>query len=229
MSFHSYRNIGFSFTDAEAACRKWRERFSGFDSAGKERYITFTREKEYLRLWYFGQEYRLNCGNGVLEKKEGTEWTDRLEMNEALTVYHYLGDGTGNVHESGEWVPESSLDPVRIRSSDRMDPLLVNFAKDYSGKTEELEKRCKIAGGEYEKSAGDTAWIFFPFPEIPLKLVFWEKDEEFPAQVKVYARENATDYVHYEAVSFMIADLFQKIDAVDFRTASLPEKGSERE
>lgn len=30
--------------------------------------------------------------------------------------------------------------------------------------------------------------------------------------VKLFARENATDYVHYEAVSFMIADLCERID-----------------
>ena len=211
MSFHSYRNIGFSFTEAEAACRKWRDRFSGFDSRGKEGCITFSREKEVIRLRYFGCEYRLNCENGILEKKDDTIWTDNLQKNEALAVYHYLGDGTGTIHKKENWVPESSLDPVRIRSNDRMDPLLTKFADDYSGKIRELEKRCEAAGGEYDCSIGDTAWIFLPFPEIPLKLVFWEKDEEFPAQVKVYAHEDATDYVHYEAVSFMIADLFQKI------------------
>lgn len=214
MGFHSYRNIGFSFTDAETTCRKWRTLFSGFDSAGKERCITFTEEKEYILLQYFGGEYRLNCKNGVLEKKDGTQWTDGLQMNEALAVYHYLGDGSGNIREPGKWVPEHSLDPVRIRSNDRIDPLLVSFANDYSGRMDELEEKCKMAGGEYEKSTGDTAWIFFPFPEIPVKLVFWEKDEEFPAQVRVFVRENATDYVHYEAVSFMIADLFQKIDSL---------------
>ena len=227
MSFHSYRNIGFSFTDAETTCRKWREKFTGFDPAGKERYITFTREMEYIRLRYLGCAYRLNCetgvlekenripggGDNVLEKEEGKLWTDRLQMNEALAVYHYLGDGTGNIRRMGSWVPESSLDPVRIRSNDRLNPLFVNFARDYSGRITELEERCKKAGGEYDSSSGDTAWIFYPFPEIPVKLVFWEKDDEFPAQVKAYVRENATDYVHYEAVSFMIADLFQKIDA----------------
>ena len=213
MSFHSYRNIGFSFTDAEAACRKWRNRFSGFDSRGKECYISFSKEKEYILLQYFDCEYRLNCENGVLEKRTGTLWTDKLQMNEALAVYHYLGDGTGTIHESGNWVPENSLDPVRIRSNDRMDPLLINFARDYSGRIGELEEKCKMAGGEADRSAGDTAWVFWPFPEIPLKLVFWEKDEEFPAQVRMFVRENATDYVHYEAVSFMIADLFQRIDS----------------
>ncbi|MCI5650332.1 MAG: DUF3786 domain-containing protein [Fusicatenibacter sp.] len=212
MGFHSYRNIGFSFTDAKAACSKWRNNFAGFDPAGKEQVITFVKEQEYLLLSYFGCEYRLNCENGILEKKENAVWTDKLQMNEALAVYHYLGDGTGRIHEAGNWVPESALDPVRIRSNDRTDPLFLNFAKDYSGKINQLEERCKIAKGEYDPSAGDTAWIFYPFPEIPIRLVFWEKDEEFPAQVRVFVRENATDYVHYEAVSFMIADLFQKID-----------------
>ena len=127
----AFRKRLFSFTDAEVTCRKWRDRFSGFDSEGKERYLTFTKDKEYILLRYFGLEYRLNCGNGVLEKKEGNLWTDKLQMNEALAVYHYLGDGTGNIHEAGNWVPESSLDPVRIRSNDRTDPLFVNFANDY--------------------------------------------------------------------------------------------------
>ena len=216
MGFHAYRNIGFSFTDAETTCGKWRSKFSGFDADGKERYITFKKDGVHILLQYFGKEYRLNCENGVLEKKDGSLWTEKLEMNEALAVYHYLGDGTGDIHEMGKWVPESSLDPVRVRSNDRLDPLFVKFANDYSGRVHELEERCRRVGGKYEKSIGDTAWTFFPFPEIPIKLVFWEKDEEFPAQIRVFVHENATDYVHYEAVSFMIADLFQKIDGQIF-------------
>lgn len=77
-------------------------------------------------------------------------------MNEALAVYHYLGDGTGKIRESGNWVPESALDPVRIRSNDRMDPLLMEFAKEYSGRILELEERCRSAGGTYEQSNGET-------------------------------------------------------------------------
>ena len=214
MGFHSYRNIGFSFTDAEATCRQWRNKFSGFDPEGKERYLTFFQESNYIRLRYFDREYRLNCENGVLEKQDGVRWTDRLLMNEALAVYHYLGDGTGQIRQPGRWVPESALDPVRIRSNDRTVPLFVNFAEEYSGKINELDQKCKLAGGVRDDSSGDTSWIFSPFPEIPVKLVFWEKDEEFPAQVQIFVRENAADYVHYEAVSFMIADLFLVIDEV---------------
>ena len=214
MGFHSYRNIGFSFPDAEATCRQWRAKFSGFDPKGKEAYLTFSQEENFVRLLYFEREYRLNCENGVLEKWDGTQWTDRLLMNEALAVYYYLGDGTGQIRQPGRWVPESSLDPVCIRSNNRTEPLFLNFAAEFSGRLRELNEKCRLAGGVQDESSGDAAWIFSPFPQIPLKLVFWEKDDEFPAQVKMFVRENATDYVHYEAVSFMIADLFLLIDGV---------------
>ena len=72
MGFHSYRNIGFSFTDAKTTCKKWRDRFTGFCSEEKESWLTFFKEEEYIRIVYFGQEYRLNCRNGVLEKKGDT-------------------------------------------------------------------------------------------------------------------------------------------------------------
>ena len=211
MGFHSYRNIGFSFTDAETTCRKWREKFTGFDWRENSRFITVQAYDHYAEVIYLGNPYRLDTISGVLEKKSEGIWTDRLQMNEALAVYHYLGDEKKLLHQAGEWIPENMLDPVRIRTSDRMDPLLVSFAKEYTGSVSELDEKCELAGGIREPSHGDTAWVFYPFPEIPIKLVFWDADEDFPAQVKVYVKENATDYVHYEAVSFMIADIFVSI------------------
>lgn len=225
MGFHSYRNIGFSFTDAEASCRKWREKFTGFDPEGREEFLSIRPEQGFVYTKYLECHYRLNCENGVLEKetqedqadqlpgKEDREkWTDQLLMNEALAVYHYIGDSTGFIRQPGNWVPESALDPVSIRSNDRTNPLFNGFARAYSGWMQELDVRCKSAGGCHENSPGDTAWTFYPFPEIPVKVAFWERDEEFPTQVKVFVRENAIDYVHYEALAFMIADIFTKID-----------------
>lgn len=214
MGFHSYRNIGFSFIDAETTCRKWREKFTGFTGKGTCEYITVIEADTGFEVKYLGTRYRLNNENGVLEKQIDGIWTERLLMNEALAVYHYLGDEKNLVHISGDWVSENMLDPVKIRTSDRINPLFTSFAKDYAGRIEELEKKCEMAGGIYESSSGDTAWVFHPFPEIPVKLVFWDADEDFPAQVKAYVKENATDYVHYEAVSFMIADILLKIDTV---------------
>ena len=135
-------------------------------------------------------------------------WTEDLFMNEALVLYHLLGDVKDNPRQTGRWCSEADLDPVRIRSGNRTDPLLNGFASDFSGKIPLLEAAAQRLGGvRIEK--GDSSWEFRPIPQIALRLIFWDADDEFPAQVQVMVDSGVTDYMHYEAVGCMIADLFE--------------------
>ncbi|MBQ7371823.1 MAG: DUF3786 domain-containing protein [Blautia sp.] len=230
MSIHSFRNIGFSFTASEETCRKWRTLFTGFYPEDAVRALQLSAEDPYVYISYFEHLYRLRTTDGVLEKKgsEGPErvktiavsdaneeapsdWTDQLYMNEALVLYHVLGDIKENPIRSGVMIPEAELDPVRIRSSNRTDPLLKSFAKTYSGQLELLNKSCESCGAK-RLSKGDAGWEFYPFPQIPVQLIFWEADEDFEASVQVLVDKNTTDYMHFEAIGCMVADLFELID-----------------
>ena len=46
-----------------------------------------------------------------------------------------------------------------------------------------------------------------------IQLVYWDADEDFPAQVQVMFDEHATDYIHFETSGCIVADLLEKIDA----------------
>ena len=214
MGYHSFRNIGYRLTDSEAACQKWREKFAGFDPHRASAVLDLPVDAEYIYVTYFGQRYRLRLADGVLEKavssSDAPDWTEDLFMNEALVLYHLLGDVAEHPKKTGIWCSESDLDPVKIRSGNRTDPLLNGFASDFSGKLQELEDRARRLGGrKIEK--GDSSWEFYPIPQIALRLIFWDADEEFPAQVQVMVDSGVTDYMHYEAVGCMIADLFELI------------------
>ncbi len=222
MGYHSYRNIGYRLTDSEAACAKWREKFCGFDPAVAAAALQLPFDESYIYVTYFGTRYRLCMENGVLEKlvtdgngenasgeeTGGGEWTEDLFMNEALVLYHLLGDVKENPRKTGIWCSEADLDPVKIRSGNRTDPLLNGFAEDFSGKLAELEAAAlRLGGTRIEK--GDSSWEFHPIPQIALRLIFWDADEEFPAQTQVMTDSGVGDYMHYEAVGCMIADLFE--------------------
>ena len=213
MSYHSYRNIGFLFTDTEANCLKWRSLFSGYDPSRALRLLDTHVDEDILYIDYFRRPYRLHLKTGVLEKKDPGGWTPDLFMNEALVLYHILGDLKEQPVSAGEWVPEAALDPVRIRSGNRTDPLLDGFAADFSGRIAELKKACEQLGGT-RLSQADLAYEFYPFRQTPLRLIFWDKDDEFPAQVQVLVDRNITDYMHFEAVGCMIADLFLVLDTI---------------
>ena len=68
MSYHSYRNIGFIFTDTEANCVQWRNRFSGFDPGTAAAALGLACDGTYVRISYFGNTYRLSLADGVLTK-----------------------------------------------------------------------------------------------------------------------------------------------------------------
>lgn len=270
-NYHSFRNIGFYFTQAEAICEKWRAVFTGFDPSVAVRVYGLRQEGAYVYVMYFGNEYRLCTADGILEKRipngdngkgdsreggagEGkpeagacenvaeqhmengekeilwdwdtgsrvlhtkeksadAAWTQNLFMNEAMVVYHLLGDVKEDACLSGVWVPEPDLDPVKIRSGNRTDPLVGGFAAAFSGRTAALDAACEKMGG-IRLARGDAAWQMEAMPLLPVQLIFWDADEEFPAQVQVLVDRNITDFMHFEAAGCMIADLFEKIGAL---------------
>ena len=213
-NYHSFRNIGFLFTQAEAICEKWRKVFTGFDPVRAVSVYGLKREEPFVYVNYFDGEYRLCCENGILEKRvpgqQSEEWTKELFMNEAMVIYHLLGDVKEGACLSGEWVPEPDLDPVRIRSGNRTDPLVGGFARAFAGRIPALEKACIALNGT-RLERGDSSWQIHAMPLLPMQLIFWDADEEFPAQVQVLVDRNITDFMHFEAAGCMIADLFEKI------------------
>ena len=216
MGFHSFRNIGFSFVDAEAICSKWRRIFAGYNPEKAIRILGLTENAGCLYIQYFDKKYRLVLQNGVLEKRTDSgaaeKWTENIFMNEALVLYHLLGDMQESPRTAGEWIPEANLDPVKIRSGNRTDPMLNGFASQYAGRLPELERACIKAGGR-KVERGDLCYEFRPFPQIPVQLVFYDADEEFSAKVQLLVDRYITDYMHFEAVGCMVADLLEKVDA----------------
>lgn len=212
MGLHAYRNIGLSFTEAENTCAGWRKKFTGFDPRHASEIWGFPVEGDVITAECWGIRYRLHCCNGVLEKEaEPGKWTEELFMNEALLIYHMLGDVKPLPRRSDVWVPESSLDPVSIRSGDRMDPVLQAFSSHFSGRRNLLRTCCGKLGGTPLKQ-GDGAWQFEPTPLTPIRLVFWEADDEFPAQTGIFVEKYITDYIDFEAVGFLFAELLNRIE-----------------
>ena len=57
-NYHSFRNIGFLFTQAEAICEKWRKVFTGFDPVRAVSVYGLKREEPFVYVNYFDGEYR---------------------------------------------------------------------------------------------------------------------------------------------------------------------------
>lgn len=141
-------------------------------------------------------------------------WTDRVYFNECMVIYHLLHYVKDHPSISGIWIPNSQLDTRAGSHNQRKDILLTSFSSSFAGKMEQLEMACKKLGGICVETKADLSWEFHPFPQVPLRLLFWDEDEDFPAQVQILVDSQVTDYVHLETTGCMVSDLFEKLTAL---------------
>lgn len=210
VNYHAYQSRGVLFSNHEMVCRQWRDEFTGYNPERIARILRLKTDAEYLYVTYFGNHYRLCLADGILEKSEAEEWTEELYFNEAMAIYHLLYYTRDLPTISGKWVPSHTIDGVISRNPAVKDPLLSPFEKQYTGKVEELKAACLSAGGK-ELDIGDAAYEFEAFPQVHLRMVFWDSDEDFPAQAQILVDQCVTDFIHYETVGCLIADLLDQL------------------
>ena len=209
VNYHAYQSRGVLFGECEKVCGQWREEFTGYDPERIAGILHLTYDEQYLYIEYFRTAYRLCLGNGVLEKQAGGSWTENVYFNEAMAVYHLFYYTKDLPRNSGKWVPSHTIDGVVSRNL-ADDPLLAPFEKMYTGKLDVLDKVCQKMGG-VKLPAGDVSYEFEAFPQVHLRLVFWDADEDFSSQAQVLVDQCVTDYLHYETVGCLISDLLEKL------------------
>ncbi|MDO5337628.1 MAG: DUF3786 domain-containing protein [Eubacteriales bacterium] len=211
INYHAFQNRGYLFSSHEALAEQWRTAFSGYNPTRISRILHLEEDENYLYVSYFQRPYRLSLKDGILEKKLKDSWTEELYFNEAMSIYHLLHYTRDLPLNSGIWVPNTSLKGAGVHSRSLYDPLLPPFAMKFSGKISRLEAACQLLGG-IKLSKGDASYQFTAFPQIPLQLIFWDIDEDFPAQVQILFDRQVTDFVHFETTGCIISDLLELLE-----------------
>lgn len=211
INYHAFQNRGYLFASHEALAEQWRTAFSEYDPLRISRILHLETDRNHLYISYFQRPYRLRLKDGILEKRAQDNWSCELYFNEAMSIYHLLHYTKDLPSNSGIWVPNTSLKGAGVHSRSLYDPLLPPFAARFSGKILLLESACKRLGG-IRLSRGDISYQFTAFPRVPLQLIFWDADEDFPAQIQILFDRQVTDFVHFETTGCIISDLLELLE-----------------
>ncbi len=211
--YHAYQNRGYLLADHEADAEIWYRQFSGYDPSRISGILNLAADREFLYIPYFGKEYRLCLENGHLQKKTGEDtWSEDIYFNEGMAIYHLLSYTKDTPLHAGVWVQSESLyGVVSRRDPGGEDPLTGRFSRMFDGRAEQLSKACREAGGVRQQQ-GDLCFDFAMFPFLTLRLVFWDGDDEFPAQTNILVDKCVTDYIYYGTIGCLISDLLERIE-----------------
>lgn len=159
----------------------------------------------HLRLLYFGEPHTIAWPELVVRDAQDKECGNIVQA--ALLHHLVLADGTPL---ADRWVSLRELPNgafyERAFQGDSGNRLMRAFRNDLEG----FREAAGQLSGE-PLSMGDAAFRFWALPRIPLAVIYWVGDEEFPASAQVLFDASARSYHDLEILAHLGSTICRKL------------------
>lgn len=186
-----------TLSNYEKTCLEWIQRFKKMDQDRlMELLPELKAEGDYLTLYHFHHKYGIHRKTGeIADLEEDLPVSSTLKLN----ICTLLGYVTPHAHFQDQWVPFEKLKNMGPFGPAFKKGILQPYAATFSGHMPELEQALIRMGGE-KIPYSDVGYQVKAFECIPARFLFWEGDDEFPAQANMLFDASATDFIHGESI-----------------------------
>jgi hypothetical protein len=150
-----------------------------------------------LALTLLGKTYTLDWPGLVARKPSGEPCRDDLRV----LFLDYLRQGDGS-EPTGKWIGYQELPDGAFYRHAFQGYTGDQLVRDLDGDIDALRNAAAAIGGE-PLEMGDAGYRFRALPRIPLALVWWAGDEEFPANATVLFDEVAGRYLPTDGLAIL--------------------------
>ncbi|MHB8836754.1 MAG: DUF3786 domain-containing protein [Candidatus Methylomirabilia bacterium] len=130
-----------------------------------------------------------------------------------ILLLHYIRT-RGDATISGRWVSFTDLKAGLMKSKsfsrDCEEPLRALFDRDPRHAELALER---LGGLRQAGTPAPVAWKIFALPRVPVLLLYWPQDEEFPSKIKILFDATADRFLDVESLTFLIEGLVKNIES----------------
>lgn len=182
----------------EKLCEEFRRKALEWDF--KERYCALGLpgyNDKNLPITYYGVNYEINRADGRIFEAEKPD--KEPDITTRLVIYHLFCYSKKNPISANSFIPLHGVKRAAPFTDAFKKQTLIPFAKTFEGKTQ-----CLIEAGEklgfVRLPYSDAGFQAMAFSCIPIRFLFWDGDDEIPAQANILFDENITDFTHEETV-----------------------------
>ena len=130
-----------------------------------------------------------------------------------ILLLHYVRT-RGSTAISGTWVSFTDLKAALMKAKsftrECEEPLRELFDRDPVHAERELER---LGAVRQAGTPAPTAWKIATLPRIPVLLLYWPSDEEFPSKIKILFDKTADRFLDVESLTFLIEGLVKNIES----------------
>ncbi|MBI5102655.1 MAG: DUF3786 domain-containing protein [Nitrospirae bacterium] len=160
---------------------------------------------DQLRLICFGREFFISPDGAITT--EGGRMTPWIR----ILILHYIRTA-GSAPLTGRWASYSELRAGMVKYSsfarECEEPLLGLFNADFQKSAAVLQSMGAAQAGGFPTR---DAWVIYLLPKVPVALLYWQEEEEFPSRLKVLFDSTADQYLDVESIMFLVEGLVKNI------------------
>jgi hypothetical protein len=166
----------------------------------------YDSKKRCFILNFFGEEYLIMPLERRITKLLATDY--EVDILTGLTIIYYLLYSK-DIRVTGEWISEKDIPggtmfftgPHTIPTN-LIDKRFVNIS-DFSSRSE------KLAGNRIDM--GDSAFAFRVLPRVPVAVIYWKGDNEYPVQTKLLFDRSISDHLTPDIIFGMTVEVCKRI------------------
>lgn len=178
-------------------CENWRERFLKMDIRQlMQKLPELKSEGDYLTIRHFGRKYGIHRQTGVIVPVGGNH---AVSNTVKLNIYTLFGYVSPSAKLRYEWVGFEDLKGTSPFAAAFKKGIIEPFARTFAGHTDRLQLAMEAMGGK-KLAFSDMGYQVDAFECIPVRFLFWEGDDEFPAQANILFDSSATEFIHGESI-----------------------------
>ena len=189
-----------------------RSRFLTYDQSEMIRKFSLKSDGEFLYLTFLSRPYRVGRHTGIVEWSEDNFLTCiEGDYSESMTIYDVLCYSKPDCCLSGTFTQSNSLPGTAYtRLNTGSGSFYDRQCRFFDDKLPALREACAALGGIPE-GKGDVAYRIPLFDFLPLRFAFWQSDEDFPAEIKIFWDSNTLNYMHFETLWFAVGHMLKRI------------------
>lgn len=200
--------MGKPLNNYEITFRRAEKEFLRFDQEEMIREVGLKADEEYLYITFFYAPYRINRQTGRVEKQLPDGAYVHAAYNDGMGIFDAICEPTPFRCLCGEMVDMNYFTNTSFNGRSLFQPYADRFAENM----EVFKKTCVEMGG-IPGGQGDAAFTFQLFDFLPIVLQLWEGEEEIPAAIRFLWDRNATDFIRFETMFYVLSHVLETISA----------------
>ena len=198
--------------DYKAARALSAERLAALDFAALVRRTGFEPAGEgAFDVPFLDRRYRV--GYPAFDFQDADDARREVPLQEQVLILHYFEAPPTNA-PAGQWVAYREIRDASFYFSAFVKRAVEPLKKVFGDRPQALEKPARLLEGRFLAGVGDAAWEFRLFPHVPIQLIVYAGDEEFPAEANILFDRTIGDILSAEDIAWLAGMLVYRLMAL---------------